>query len=66
MGHGGINGMHEAVYFGIPMIVFPIVADQDFNGNTVVSKGYGIKLEITRFTQGDLQNALHELVTNPR
>jgi glucuronosyltransferase len=66
IGHGGINGIHEAVYYGVPMILFPFFADQDLNVNIMAKKGLGIKLEITDFTQQDLEQALEEIITNSR
>jgi glucuronosyltransferase len=46
------------------MIIFPIFADQDFNANSLESKGLCIKMEFASFTQNELENGISELVSN--
>lgn len=52
----------ETVHFGVPIISCPVLAEQDLNGGFVASKGAGIKLEITKLTKSDLENAIKEVV----
>ncbi|CAK9000087.1 unnamed protein product [Durusdinium trenchii] len=40
--HGGANSVHEALSFGVPMVVIPIFGDQPVNADTVAKTGCGI------------------------
>jgi len=39
--HGGANSMHEALGFGVPMVVVPVFGDQPINADTVARLGAG-------------------------
>lgn len=39
--HGGLGSIKECIYFGVPMIVFPLMRDQPGNGARVAHKGLG-------------------------
>jgi UDP:flavonoid glycosyltransferase YjiC (YdhE family) len=39
--HGGLGSVKECLYFGVPMIVFPLMRDQPGNGARVVHHGLG-------------------------
>jgi UDP:flavonoid glycosyltransferase YjiC (YdhE family) len=39
--HGGLGSIKECVYFGVPMIVFPLMRDQPGNAARVVHHGLG-------------------------
>lgn len=56
--------MHEAIYYQVPTIFFPIVYEQDFNALSIVNKGAAIVMEISTFTQKELENAVNQLLTN--
>jgi len=62
--HSGIGSVNEAIYSGVPLILFPIFAEQDYNAYLAESKGFGIKMEITALTEDDLEKAIKELLTN--
>jgi len=42
--HGGMNSVHEALYFGVPLVVIPHQFEQLFNGRVVESKSAGVLL----------------------
>lgn len=42
--HGGMNSVHEALYFGVPMVLVPQAADQHMVAERVASLGAGINL----------------------
>jgi glucuronosyltransferase len=63
--HGGLLGIQEAVCSGVPLIVMPIFAEQDFNANRVHNRRRGIKMELTTLTQADLEKAISSLLTDP-
>lgn len=58
--------MHEAICHQVPMVVFPIFAEQDFNGERLQRTGRGITLEITTLTQEQLENAIQKIVHDHR
>ena len=55
--HGGLMGIHEAIYFGIPMIGIPLFGDQPTNLKNVANKNLGVNL-------GSVQNVTEETLTN--
>lgn len=59
--HGGVGGVNEATYYAVPLIAFPIFAEQDHNSNLVEAKGVGVKLEITTLKSEQLQDALRTI-----
>ena len=64
--HGGGLGTQEASYFGVPVVCFPLFADQHVNCDIVTNKGFGIKLDIQTATQTDFDYAFTEIITNPK
>ncbi|XP_076671911.1 UDP-glucosyltransferase 2 [Andrena cerasifolii] len=55
--HGGLMGVHEAIYFGIPMIGIPLFGDQPTNLKNVANKKLGVNL-------GSVHNVTEETLTN--
>jgi len=43
--HGGANSMHEALGFGVPMVVVPVFGDQPINADTVARLGAGLSFK---------------------
>jgi UDP:flavonoid glycosyltransferase YjiC (YdhE family) len=62
--HGGLLGTQEAVYHGVPTIVMPLFAEQDYNAERIQSRGRGIRLEISQLTQAKFENAIREITSN--
>ena len=60
--HCGNNGMHEAVYHGVPMIGFPVGGDQIYNAKLLVRKGYGLSMDLYRFTADELLDGIHGIL----
>src|SRR3989344_1867575 len=40
--HGGMNSVNESLYFGVPMLLFPIIQEQRINASRVEELGAGI------------------------
>ncbi|ODM95387.1 UDP-glucuronosyltransferase 2B18 [Orchesella cincta] len=64
--HGGLLSMQEAVYHGVPMIVFPVFAEQDYNAERLHRTGRGIRLDFGSLTEPQLEDAINRLLTDPR
>ena len=62
--HCGNNGLHEAMYHGVPIIGFPFFGDQVYNRFLVESHGFGIGMDITSFTTAQLVQNIRKMLTN--
>ena len=56
--HCGKSGIFEALYHGIPMIGFPMDADQPSNAAIIEDKGYGLSLDIVTFSVDELEEKI--------
>ena len=62
--HCGNNGQYESVYNGVPMIGFPLFAEQYHNADRIIEHGYGVTLNILTFTADDLFSAIQRVIAN--
>merc|ERR1712139_747364 len=64
--HGGANSMHEALGFGVPMVVVPVFGDQPINADTVtrVGAGFSFKRPLETLTVEALNEAVMAIL-NP-
>ena len=63
--HCGNSGQYEGLYHAVPMIGFPVLADQLINGQIIQSKRYGISMDIDNFTADELIRNIEEVIENP-
>ena len=63
--HCGANGQQESVLAGVPMIGFPVFADQPYIAGRIVRKGFGLRLDLKNFSVEELVSAIEEVITNP-
>ncbi|XP_067262295.1 UDP-glucuronosyltransferase 2A1-like isoform X7 [Chanodichthys erythropterus] len=63
--HGGTNGLYEAIYHGVPMVGFPLFADQPDNMMHMKTKGAAVVLDINTMESNDLVDALKTVLNNP-
>lgn len=68
--HGGMNSIHEGLYYGVPLIVFPQQFEQMMNGRIVEAHGAAIVIgdQSARghVTTAELQSALDKVLSEPR
>ncbi|XP_071495675.1 UDP-glucuronosyltransferase 1A9-like [Diadema antillarum] len=62
--HGGSGGVHEAINFGVPMLLFPLGRDQPTNAKRVAAKGIGISLHLGNLDEKLLTDSLNQLLQN--
>jgi MGT family glycosyltransferase len=62
--HGGMNSVHEGLYYGVPMIVIPQQAEQSGVGTQVQKVGAGLLLRLPSIP--DLRDNLQKVLTNPQ
>ena len=63
--HCGVNGYHEAIYHGVPLICIPLWGDQIHNAAVMEEKGFGRHLTpVTSITQAQLTQTIKEVLRN--
>nr|XP_033192156.1 UDP-glucuronosyltransferase 2B33-like [Bombus vancouverensis nearcticus] len=63
---GGLQSSEETVHYGVPVLGFAILADQDSQVARMEALGIGKRLEITTLKKDELENTITELITNKR
>ncbi|XP_021956809.1 UDP-glucuronosyltransferase 1-7C [Folsomia candida] len=60
--HGGLLGIQEAICNGVPLIAFPVFAEQDYNANKLEWRKVGVQLEITTITEDKFTTAIRRVL----
>jgi zeaxanthin glucosyltransferase len=60
--HGGFNSVKECAAMGVPMLVYPLRADQAGNAARVVFHGLGLRGSLRRDSAAQLRRKLHTLL----
>ncbi|AIQ68837.1 macrolide family glycosyltransferase [Paenibacillus graminis] len=63
--HGGMNSTHEALYYGVPLVVIPQSADQPIVAGRIASLGAGIALQMQSLTANGLREAADQVLNQP-
>ncbi|XP_076178991.1 uncharacterized protein LOC143152578 [Ptiloglossa arizonensis] len=61
---GGLQSTEETVHFAVPVLGFPVIADQDYQTGRMDTLGVGKRLELTTVTRDQLEGAIREIATN--
>ncbi|XP_071500861.1 UDP-glucuronosyltransferase 2C1-like isoform X2 [Diadema antillarum] len=64
MYQGGNNGLYEALYHGVPIVVLPVFSDQLSVAARVTEKGMGVSLSIHSITAENLEAAINTVTQN--
>ncbi|XP_054754492.2 UDP-glucuronosyltransferase 1A1-like [Lytechinus pictus] len=64
--HGGLTGIFEAINHGVPMVVMPLLGDQEANAVKVKAKGMGRLLPKNSITYETVKEAITDVLENPR
>ncbi|CAH1402288.1 unnamed protein product [Nezara viridula] len=62
--HGGLHGVLEGTYHGVPIIGTPIFADQMSHIKFCEEAGYCIYIDLSTVTEGILLDAINSILTN--
>ncbi|XP_077978251.1 2-hydroxyacylsphingosine 1-beta-galactosyltransferase-like [Glandiceps talaboti] len=62
IGHGGMNGVYEAIYHGVPMVGMPIYGDNYDNLARLVDKGMCVTLDVKTLSQDKIYNAVSTII----
>lgn len=63
--HAGMLSSHEAVYWGVPIVGIPFLADQHRNLHKSVKAGTAVAVDIQSLTTQILKKAINEVLNNP-
>lgn len=64
--HGGISSIQESTYNGVPMIVLPLFADQDYNAYRIEALEVGVRVEIRGMTENSLVDAVGKILSDDK
>jgi MGT family glycosyltransferase len=56
--HGGMNGVQEALYYGVPMVLVPQAADQFWISTRTAELGAGVTLDSSRLVPGVIRASI--------
>ncbi|XP_055006035.1 UDP-glucuronosyltransferase 2A2-like [Boleophthalmus pectinirostris] len=65
VGHGGTNGIQEAIYHGVPLVGLPLMHDQRDNFGRMEVRGVAKVLDIATLNRDNFLQALQEVLYNP-
>ncbi|KAK6191989.1 hypothetical protein SNE40_003546 [Patella caerulea] len=63
--HCGANGVGEAINNGVPMLGFPIFAEQPANAHNMAARGYGLYMELFTAKSDEILANINEVIENP-
>lgn len=63
--HGGMNSTNEALYYGVPLVVIPLSADQPIIARQVANIGAGVALQMQSLTPGQLRETVEHVLNYP-
>ncbi|XP_076843508.1 LOW QUALITY PROTEIN: UDP glucuronosyltransferase 5 family, polypeptide G1 [Brachyhypopomus gauderio] len=63
--HGGTNGIYEAIYHGVPVLLIPLLFDQFDNAVRLEVRGAARVLEVATLTSKDFHEAVTDVIKNP-
>jgi MGT family glycosyltransferase len=67
--HGGMNSVHEGLYYGVPLVLIPHQIEQLFNALAVTIRGAGLVLRAQlsggQITAAQLRQALDTVLSEP-
>lgn len=64
--HCGLNSVHEALHFGVPIVAVPFLGDQLVTGRLVEEAEVGERLSVQRLTAADFAEVVRRLVSEER
>jgi MGT family glycosyltransferase len=63
--HGGLNSVKECIFYGVPMIVFPVDRDQPLNAARVVYHGLGLRGSTDALNATELLSMINRVDGDP-
>jgi glucuronosyltransferase len=66
MSHCGLLGSQEAMWYGVPILGFPVFGDQPQNAFRFENLGVAERMSIVNFTETELYDNIKKLMENPK
>ncbi|XP_022085859.1 UDP-glucuronosyltransferase 2B31-like [Acanthaster planci] len=63
--HGGSGMLHEAIWFGLPVVGIPLFGDQFDNIGRAMCKGIAVSLDLFDMTEESLHHAVNRVIDDP-
>jgi len=63
--HGGMNSVHESIYYGVPVVAIPQRADQPFVAKRLADLSLGKVIQNDELSVENLKSSVNEVLTNP-
>jgi len=64
--HVGHNSLYEAAYHGVPVVAFPLFADQFYNAKKAVHFGFGLNVDHRSTNAQQLLETIELVISEPR
>lgn len=64
--HCGLGGVVESRYHAVPIIGFPLFADQPVNAATIEKEGWAVTVDMTTMTEKSFKATVSEVLGNPK
>jgi glucuronosyltransferase len=64
--HGGLLGIQEAVYHGVPLLGLPMMNDQPNNLAKIEREGMGLALFWPDLSEDVLYESINKIISDPR
>jgi len=63
--HGGMNSLHDGLYYGLPLILFPQQFEQTYNALRVADLGAGIVIQPNNISVQKIRESIDTMATQP-
>lgn len=63
--HGGLNSVKECIFFGVPMLVFPVTKEQSANAARVIFHKIGVAANIKTASAESIRSLLAKVESDP-
>lgn len=63
--HGGLNSVKECIFFGVPMLVFPVTKEQAANAARIVFNKIGVAANIKTASAESIRSLLAKVQSDP-
>ena len=65
-GHGGVSGLFESIYHGVPLVIAPFFGDQYYNAINAEHIGIAEKVDLKSISADELVQVMRTVMTKAR
>ncbi|CAK9804959.1 UDP-glucosyltransferase 2 [Anthophora plagiata] len=63
---GGLQSTQEAIHYGVPLLGFPILSDQNYQLRLIESHGVGRSMDILNLSREKLESTIRDIINDKR